>query len=162
MSALGVTVAELLWGVSSTSRPEVSIVPIVRHRIGPGMECNLDIWRGSMPFSSKIIEPLVNPVVAQIGPDLLLPEALAAGDFVLLDRNPAACAQPRGRGCWIVQEHSGLRARYIRLGGTCIYLANQATVSDPRQWDARSLRSRDITEIVRARIVWIGRQMDYN
>jgi hypothetical protein len=159
MEALGVTLPELVWRSGSEDGSGVRVVPIVRNRIGPGVEAVLTSWRGFMPFPRKLVDPLANPVAAQLAPDLVLPAMVAANDFILLDQNPEVRAKPRGESCWVVAEQAGLRVRYVRLGGTKLYIANEATVRDPRQWEAIPLHDKEITEIVRARIVWIGREI---
>jgi len=97
---------------------------------------------------------------ARLAPDLVLPRLLAANDMALLDQNPAIRRQPSENQYWVVADGSGLRIRYVRLGGAKVYLANEATVDDPRSWQSVSLAERDILDIVRARIVWIGREME--
>jgi hypothetical protein len=123
------------------------------------MDATLTAFRGCMPFATRIVERLVDPVVAQLGPDLVLPSAVSANDLILLDQSPKVRERPRGESCWVVSEPAGLRVRYVRWGGTRLYLANEETVGDPKLWDPVPLRGREITEIVRARIVWIGREL---
>lgn len=160
MTALGVTLPELVWRSGAENGSGVRVVPIVKNRIGPGMESILTVWRGFMPFPLRLVEPLGNPVAAQLAPDLVLPRLVAPNDFILLDQNPEVRAKPRGDGCWVVADQAGLRVRYVKTGGTKIYLADESTVRDPRKWEAVSLQGREITDIVRARIVWIGREME--
>jgi hypothetical protein len=159
MTALGVTLPELVWHTGPESGSGVRVVPVLRSRIGPGIEAALSVWRGFMPFPRRLVDSLGNPVAAQLAPDLVLPRMVAANDFILLDQNPEVRSNPRGEGCWVVSEQSGLRVRYVRMGGTKLYLANESTVRDPRLWEAVSLQGREITDIVRARIVWIGREI---
>ena len=159
MTALGVTLPELVWRSRDEVADSVRVVPIVRNRIGPGIDAALTVWRGFMPFSKAMTEPLVNPVVAQVAPDLVLPAQLAANDFILLDQNPELRSQPEGKGCWVVAEPTGLRIRYVRRGGTKLWLANEMTVREPGRWEQAALHGKDISEIVRARIVWIGREL---
>lgn len=113
-----------------------------------------------MPFAAHRIASLVEPVVAQLAADLVLPKALAANDYVLLDRNPAVRASPSGGGHWVVAESTGLRVRYVKLCGTRVYLANESNVRDPPNWQPVPSHQRNILEIVRARIVWISREME--
>jgi hypothetical protein len=162
MGALGVTVPGLVWHAQGGDDWSVSIVPMVRNRIGPGIDSDLAACSGCMPFPARIIEPLMDPVVAKIGADLVLPSMVAANDFILLDRNPELRSRPQGNSCWVVAEPSGLRIRYVKLDGTKVYLANQATVGNPSQWESISLRGRNITDIVKARIVWIWREIVFN
>jgi hypothetical protein len=159
MDALGITLPELLWRAPDDGSGSVRIVPMLRHRIGPGLDTSLTVFRGYMPFPTRIVEKLVNPVVAQLGPDLVLPSAVSANDLILLDQNPEVRASPKGESCWVVSEPAGLRVRYVRWGGTRVYLANQDTVRDPKLWDAMPLQGNSVADIVRARIVWIGREL---
>ena len=162
MSALGVTLPELLWRTSEQGGAQVRMVPIVRHRIGPGMDATLTAFRGCMPFAAGAVERLVDPVVAQLGPDLVLPSTVSPNDLVLLDQDPEIRARPRGENCWVVAEPAGLRVRYVRWGGTRVYLANEANVRDPRLWDTVPLDGLKVEDIVRAKIVWIGRELGEN
>ncbi len=159
MDALGVTLPELVWRTSDEGAKSVRAVPVVRNRIGPGIDAILGNWRGFMPFAGGVVEPLVHPVVAQVAPDLVLPAPLAANDFVLLDQNPDLRAHPSGAGCWVASEPTGLRVRYVRLGGTKLYLVNETNIRDPRRWESVSLHGRSVADIVRAKIVWIGREL---
>jgi hypothetical protein len=158
MLALGVTLPELMWRTTEGGCA-VKIIPRVQHRIGPGMDAALDVLRGFLPFAAGTVEHLIDPVVAQVGPDLVLPGALSANDLVLLDQNPAVREEPRGESCWVVRESAGLRVRYVKREGTKVYLANEATVRDPKLWEAIPLHNQRVADIVRARIVWIGREL---
>lgn len=162
MQALGLTLPELVWRSPEECGAQIRIVPMVRNRIGPGMDSSLTAFRGFMPFSTKIVDKLVDPVVAQLGPDLVLPSAVSANDLILLDQNPAVRSQPHGESCWVVAESSGLRVRYVKMGGTRIYLANEATVRDPKLWEAVPITGKKVEDVVRAKIVWIGRELTDN
>jgi hypothetical protein len=159
MHALGVSLPELLWRSPEEQGQSIRIVPLLRHRIGPGIDTVLTVFQGFTPFAAGIVEGLVNPVAAQLGPDLVLPGAVRANDLILLDQNPDVRARPRGENCWVVVDGAGLRVRYVKMGGTRVYLANELTVRDPKLWEAAPLQGHDVTDIVRARIVWIGREL---
>jgi hypothetical protein len=164
MTGLGIHVADLLWGVSaSISSREIAgivAVPLVRNRIGPGTTGVLTVFRGNIPMPGSLMKNLIEPVAAHLAPDLVMPAALAANDLVLLDQSPLVRAAPAGKGVWIVAEDSGLRARYLRLAGTRLLVGNEVTRGDPQQWLSIPLQRRNILEIVRAHIVWIGREME--
>jgi hypothetical protein len=165
MNALGIHVADLLWGVSPggiSSREVAGVVavPWVRNRIGPGTPGELTVFRGNIPMPGGLVKYLIEPVAAHLAPDLVMPAALAANDLVLLDQSPVLRATPAGDRLWIVAEGSGLRARYLRLAGTRLLVGNEVTRGDPQQWLSIPLQGRNILEIVRAHIVWIGREME--
>ena len=160
LRVLDIQVSDLLWQGSGEGAVHVRAVPIIRNRIGPGTEAILTAFRGNMPMPGWLLENLIEPLTARLAPDLVLPGALAANDLVLLDQNPVVRAAPAGDGVWIVAEGTGLRARYLRMEGTRLYIGNEVTRRNPRQWLSIPLQGRNILEIVRARIVWIGREME--
>jgi hypothetical protein len=160
MRVLDVQISDLLWHVSGEGAVHVRAVPFIRNRIGPGTEAVFTVFRGNMPMPGWLLENLVEPLTARLAPDLVLPCALAANDLVLLDQNPAVRAAPSGNSVWIVADAAGLRARYLRLEAGRLYVGNEVTRGDPRQWVSIPLQGRNILEIVRARIVWIGREME--
>ena len=101
-----------------------------------------------------------NPVVVRLAADLVMPKPFAANDLLLLDQNPDVRRHPHARSAWIVEEFGALRVRYVRMGGTCIYVANELTMANPVEWTPVALTGRDILDVVRARIVWISREME--
>lgn len=161
MHALNVRVADLLWGESKEPGAHFRAIPLVRSRIGPGSDAVLTSVRGHYPFPEPLLTGLVDPLAARLGPDLVLPRGLAALDLVLLDQNPLVRSSPSGdTGVWVVKEGSSLSVRYLRRGGTLLYVANEATHNQPECWRAVPLAQRNILDIVRARIVWTSREME--
>jgi hypothetical protein len=160
MQALDIHAADLMWRVSTELEVAVRAVPIIRSRIGPGADASFSVYQGYIPLPQSLLKGVVDPLAARLGPDLVMPEALAAHDLVLLDQNPQARAAPGGRTFWVVSEGDGLRVRYLRMGGTRLYVANEVTLEDPPKWNSVPLQGRNILDIVRARIVWMGREME--
>jgi hypothetical protein len=160
MTALGIKVPDLLWDIASLTEGGIRAVPLARTRIGPGAAGVLTVFRGNIPMPGGLLKNLIEPVAAYLAPDLVMPAALAANDLVLLDQNPVVRAAPAGSGVWIVAEGAGLRARYLRLEGARLLVGNEVTRGDPQQWLSIPLQGRNILEIVRAHIVWIGREME--
>jgi hypothetical protein len=160
MQALDLSLPDPLWQFPDGMDAGVRVVPVIRDPIGPGMDASLSIFQGNLPFPEGLVKYLVRPVAARLAPDLVLPKPLAANDLALLDQNPADRRQPSENHCWVVADGPGLRIRYVRLGGAMVYLANEPTVGDPRSWQSIPLAGREILDVVRARIVWIGRKME--
>src|SRR5665213_680050 len=160
MAALDLNVPALIFRCHGKGDSEVRMIPVVRNRIGPGTDPILTNFRGYMPFSAGTVASLIDPVIAQVAPDLVLPKPLAALDFVLLDQNPVIRAEPAGGGCWVVVDSNGLRIRYVKRGGTKIYFANEITLHNPPEWQPVALNGREIMELVKARIVWSCRDID--
>jgi hypothetical protein len=122
------------------------------------MEVTFVVYRGTMPFPAGLLEGVVDPLAARLAPDLVLPRELAANDIVLLDQNPVIRQNPLGSGVWLIENEGGVFARYLRRNGSELYIANSLTLEHPDRWHAIE-PWRNILDIVRARIVWIGREI---
>ncbi|MES1258385.1 MAG: hypothetical protein ABUS51_08140 [Acidobacteriota bacterium] len=164
MRGLNLTVPELLWRYPGEIEAGIKAVPVVRSRIGPGGDAVLSAFRGYTPVPLSLVRGLMDPVAARLSPDLLMPTVVFPNDLVLLDQNPAVRENPGVRGCWVVAEKAGLRVRYIQVcpadAGTRLYVACEAAAHEQRVWQPVPLQGRTILDIVRARIVWIGREME--
>lgn len=158
MRAMEVTIPQILWSGGGMHASEIGAVPLLRARIGPGSAASFTTFRGYMPMPAGLISGLTDPVAAYLAADLALPAEYRAGDMVLLDLNPAVRSEPAGRLAFVVAENAGLRVRYVRRARNGIEVASLAEFSG--EWQAITLQGRDILEIVRARIVWIGREME--
>jgi hypothetical protein len=160
MEALNISVPQMLWVSPNLAASEIRAVPLLRNRIGPGSEASFSAIRGYLPFPASQVTSLDDPVAAHIAADLALPSELRAGDLVLLDRNAASRILPEPGSCWVVADTAGLRVRYVRRTGGTLEVGAASNRPDGRVWRTISLHGRDILEIVRARIVWIGREME--
>lgn len=161
MRALNVHITDLLWREMTDRDTGVRAVPLARNRIGPGSEAIFTATRGYYLFPEALVRDLVDPIAAQLGPDLVLPHALAARDLVLLDRNPRVRSSPSdGAGVWVVKDGASLSVRYVRMRAGHIYVGDESTRDHPERWHVIPLEGRNILDIVRARIVWIGREME--
>jgi hypothetical protein len=138
----------------------VRAVPVIRNSIGPGMEATFSVFHGFIPFSVSLVKCFVQPIAARLAPDLVLPKLLAANDLALLDQNPAIRRAALGKP--LLGSGGRLRITYkIRETG------RRKGLSGQRSHRGRSTElaicfvgRRDILDIVRARIVWIGREME--
>jgi hypothetical protein len=118
MRALEIQVPDLIWRISTERDASVRAIPIIRNRIGPGTDAVLTAIRGHVPMPQTVLKGVVDPLAARVGPDLVLPRALAAHDLILLDQNPQLRSAPAGgNSLWVVTEGAGLRVRYLRMGG---------------------------------------------
>jgi hypothetical protein len=162
LRALDLNVAELMWDRDGDRFRGFRAVPVLTNRLGAGSDPDFRAFRGYLPFPASLVNALVDPVLVRLAADLVMPKPFAADDLLLLDQNPEVRRQPRGKSAWIVDEFGALRVRYVRMGGTCIYVANELTLANPVEWTPVALGGRDILDIVRARIVWISREMEFS
>lgn len=158
MRALDLTVPQLVWRCGGV-QTAVRAVPFVRSPIGPGTGCSLSTTAGYVPFPADVLQGLENPLAARLAADLVMPKSLNAKDLVLLDQAPAVRSVPSAESLWVVVENGNLRIRYIRMGGTRVYIANEATLPHRTRWDAIALQGVSILDVIRARIAWIGRDL---
>jgi hypothetical protein len=157
--ALNLSVPELIWRASGPIDTGVQAVPVLRNRLGPGTDAALDQFNGYMPFPAAQTASLVDPVAARVAPDLVLPGPLATNDLVLLDQNPLPRETPSPRFCWVISDGASLRIRYAGLTGAGVSIANESNVHNPRLWRFIPLHERGILDVVKARVVWIGREL---
>ncbi len=170
MRAMDVTVPQVLWSGGTLNIADISAVPVLRNRIGPGTVAAFDAFRGYRPFPAAMVAALTDPVAAFLAADLALPADFRAGDLALLDQDPAVRTASPAASCWIVADSGGLRVRYVRRTRAGLEVGSDRVVServvngqgssDAGKWQPISLQGRNILEIVRARIVWIGREIE--
>jgi hypothetical protein len=160
MKALDLRVPDLLWRAPEGIDSDIRAIPIVRNRIGPGTDAVLSTFRGHIPMPDWLVKDAMDPVVARLAPDLVMPKALAAHDLVLLDQNPAVRANPQLGSLWVVAEGAGLRVRYLRMAGAQLHVADELTLEEPQKWRVVPPQGRNILDVVRARIVWISREIE--
>jgi len=157
MRALHLTIPQVLWSAGGTDASEIRAVPVLRSRIGPGTAASFTAFRGYAPFPLRLVAD-IEPLAGYLAADLALPSEFRAGDLVLMDISPAARSEPAEPSCWVVAESAGLRVRYVRRARGGLEVASEPESSGARDWQPVTLQGRTIADIVRARIVWIGRE----
>jgi hypothetical protein len=162
MKALDLSVPDVLWRSAAEPGIGVRAIPVVRDRIGPASEGILAELAGYYPFPERMLRDLVDPIAARLGPDLAMPNRLAVRDLVLLDQNPRFRISPTEEGAlWMVKQGAGLAIRCIRMSDTHLHLTNESVPArQPQYWQSMALAGQNILEIVRAKIVWIGREVE--
>lgn len=158
MLALDVSMPEVIWSGGEFQASEVRAVPLLRDRIGPGYAASFETFRGYMPFPARLVATVTQPIAAWLAADLALPSEFRAGDLVLLDQSPVERTAAGPAGGRVVIENAGVRVRYVRRVHGNLEVAGNLT--GPGHWRRISLRGRNVLDIVRARIVWIGRELE--
>jgi hypothetical protein len=158
MRAMDITIPQVLWSGGGVDAAQISAIPLLRARIGPGSTASFDAFRGYLPLPVGLTRSLTDPVAAYLAADLALPSEYRAGDLVLLDQNLVLRREPTALSGFIVAENAGLRVRYVRRARSGLEVTSLPESSG--DWQTISLQGRDILDIVRARIVWIGREME--
>ena len=149
----------------ATAPDSVRWVPKLFYDIGPGRPCDDETpWEryraGAYPFPAATVARLTDPCVAILTEDRAMKPRFQAGDTVLLDAAEQSRLNPDPCNPYVVQTPKGALVRYVRQGGRRVYLASEESLEFPDRWDCISLVDRHILDIVRSRIVWMGRQME--
>lgn len=162
MRALKVNAAELLWQFPAEADSGIRAIAMLRSRIGPGTSPDFAATSGYLPVPSRLADTLVEPIAARLAPDLAMPRIVAPNDTVLLDRSAVKRSKPSDDAVYLVDAGAGLRVRYARVSGGRVFLIDEPNLTKPAEWYSVSLQGRNILDIVRAHIVWIGREMASN
>ena len=158
MKALGITVPDLIWRLPE--RDVWTPVPLLRGRIGPGADALFHVFEGFAPFPAASVAQLEQPVGVRLAPDSVLPREFHADDLVLLDQNLDLRRAPSPDSCWVVSVFGGLRIRRVIAEAGRILAGHEGNLDHPEKWESISLRGRNILDVVRARLVWIGRKVE--
>ncbi|MGI8992377.1 MAG: hypothetical protein ACR2I2_22705 [Bryobacteraceae bacterium] len=155
--------------LSPAALSPVCWIPKLSHPIGPGQ-----LWSSAMaseaayPMPARAVENVIGPAIATLAEDVRMLPRFRRGDTVLLDFSEEARTHPQPGCAYVIGDSGdspagpvgGSLVRYVRQGGRRIYLVAEDCLEDRERWDCVSLAGRHILEIVRARIVWMGRQME--
>ncbi len=133
-----------------------SEIPLLEGRIGPDfpfLDRESPVERH--PFLSSRVSGLDRPLTAYVGADPRMTHEVREGDLVLLDRSEDRRRSPSPDELYAVQIDGRGLVRRIRLSGSGL-----ALVDSQGNHDFISLEEENILNIVRARIVWLGREIE--
>jgi len=137
-------------------------VPFLNRPIGPGMP-----WPAGLNLNKKFPLPFAsltapaNLVMARLIADQAMRSTLGSSDIALLDTSPSRPLTLSPEGLFVVERgnQAGLEAviRYIRPGAYGYYLATDATLNTPAEWEPLPVSASQLMAAVKARVRWIGR-----
>jgi len=135
-------------------------VPVLEGWLGPGMPLpRLASRVERYPFPASSLAPLVNPSVARLAPDARMAGVLLDNDLVLLDHGREARSQVRGDALYVVNRRGEGLVRRLRLHRDGLCIVAEDALDRPSRWETISLTGHHILDIVRARLVWVGRNL---
>ncbi len=134
-------------------------VPLVDGRIGPGQRFPEGVSPVEFyPFPSVMLVSLDRPLAARLDGDPRMRSVVAAGDLVLLDQREGPRRNPDVDSLYVVSRNNEGIVRWIRQGPRSIYLAAADSFLRPSAWEHVPLADCHVLDVVKARIVWIGRE----
>lgn len=136
-------------------------VPFLNGPIGPGMPWPEGLApRKKFPLPFPLVDLPANLVMASLVSDPSMESTLASCDIALLDTSQSSPSKLAPRGLFVVERGNEALLRYIRPGAQCYYLASDATLDNPANWELLPVSASQLMAAVKARVRWIGRERD--
>ena len=141
-----------VYDLPGSREPDVAGIPVLRGTLGPG----LDLPGG---VESRVTLPITfvarEPALMRLGRDPASEPLYQAGDWVLVDRAEAMRLRPDPEAHYAVSAPGGPGIRRVARDGESLLLGGPGR--NPAPAITVSLREKNILDIVRARVLWLGR-----
>lgn len=135
-------------------------VPVLEGWLGPGLPLpRVASTVERYPFPASFLTPLEKPLVARLAHDENM-QTVRENDLVLLDQSPIGRLHLSSERLYVVNRTGEGLVRRVRAGLQHLYLLAERPAAEPENHDTLSLAGRHVLDIVRARVVWIGRSLD--
>jgi transcriptional regulator with XRE-family HTH domain len=142
---------------SATSRYRE--VPFLEGEIGPGrpFPAQASLYQ-RYPFAASDLATLVHPVTARLADDPVMRNLFRANDLVLLDEAEMHRLRPVPTGYYVIDGRGTSMIRHvIRESGVLLLFTDNEPGGDRA---FISLADRNILDVVKARVVWIGHYLE--
>ncbi len=131
--------------------------------IGPGRPWPTGVnWRKSFPLPFPSATVPAELVMAKLAADPAMAATLAYYDIALLDTSERRRSTLSPQGLYVIERSGEAVLRYIRSGAQRHYLVTDADLDSPTAWEPFRLSTEQLSDFVRARVVWLGREQDRN
>ncbi len=141
-------------------RPRYGEVAVLEGLLGPGHPFPSQVSPAERyPFLHSQLAAVERPVAAWLAADERMAEVFRGGDLVLLDCSPDKRCRAEPGQLYVVARGGEACVREVRLRETDRY-PRDAVAVEPARRPCISLSGDDILNIVKAKVVWIGRHME--
>lgn len=130
-------------------------VAILAGRLGPGEPFPREALWERLPFLEPELVHTEDPALARLAEDPAMASLFQPGDLALLDRSEPRRRQPDAAAWYAVALPGGGFLRRLRREGDHLLLT-----APGRPADTIPVTDRNILEVVKARVVWIGRNLE--
>ena len=140
----------------------ITTVGFLDGRIGPGLPWPERVdWqkRFPLPFPAITAPDLV---MVQLAADPPMYLTLAHSDIALLDTSERQRAIISPEGLYAVNRGGEAVLRYVRPGARRYYLVTDTAMDDPALWERISVSAARLSDFIKARVRWLGREQDRN
>jgi hypothetical protein len=129
--------------------------------IGPGRTWHPEVnWRKTFPRPFPSGDTPQGLVMASLVTDPAMMATLGSYDIALLDTTDYVSTLLSPYGLYVIERRQEVVLRYIRSGARCYYLATDASLDNPADWELLELSSAELSEAVKARVCWLGHERD--
>jgi hypothetical protein len=111
------------------------------------------------PFLAAELDRLGDPALVELAEDPRMRPLFRGGDVALLDRAPDRRRYPDPEGCYALDLGRDNLIRCVRRRADALCVTTMERF-EPLPGDYVSLADRNILEVVKAKVVWIGRNLE--
>jgi hypothetical protein len=141
----------------------VAEVAFLERPVGPGRPWPASVnWRKSFPLPFPSAAVPTDLVMAKLLADPAMTATLASFDMALLDTSELRRSPLSPQGLYVIERSGEAVLRYIRSGAHRHYLVTDADLDSPTAWEPFRLSTDQLNDVVKARVVWLGREQDRN
>jgi transcriptional regulator with XRE-family HTH domain len=141
------------------TRERVAEIAFLAAPIGPGHPWPTGVnWRKTLPTPFPSLTAPAELAMAKFAADPQMAIMLSSYDVALLDTAEQGPYSPQG--LYVVERNGEAVMRYIRSGAERHYLITDAELNNPRAWEPLRLSPLEFRALVKARVIWLGREQD--
>ena len=130
-------------------------VAILAGRLGPGEPFPREALWERIPFLEPELVNTEDPALARLAEDAAMASLFHEGDLALLDRSESRRRAPDAQSYYAIALPAGGLLRRVRRAGDRLHLASLFGGDD-----SIPVTDRNMLEVVKAKVVWIGRSLE--
>ena len=113
------------------------------------------------PISYAKLAGLLHPIVVRTARDQAMEPLFAANDIALLDQAAASRTEIHTDSLYVLKRGDHGLIRRLRLVANSLYIVAETQLYKPAEWERISMVNLDITHIVRARVILLAPELEW-
>jgi hypothetical protein len=136
-------------------------VPVLEGWLGPGLPLPTEPSPvDRYPFPASLLAAAEQPVAARLAADPRMDALFLANDLVLLDQSPARRMRLQSSAAYVVNRRGEGVVRRVSLERSDLLVLGSAGRRRADGYEVLPLGGVHLLDVVRARVIWIGRLLD--
>jgi hypothetical protein len=160
LSRLQISVEDLAPAGLETCPKQLQLIPMLYPELGPNCTHFPDVSATWFRVPYSVVTSTDQKYAARLGPDPGMPDSFRRGDVVVLDRDRAACACPRHGESYVVETGKSILVRAISIDPDNQMIHCSRENADSMPFQIGKLGDARIPEVLRARVLWLGRTLE--